>query len=891
MCLRVVDLGVLCTMFKMVYGSEESASVGAYNLAGTEELAKKDHPSRAHAQESRSFRRLVQRVLTTCALATGSSQTHVYSSKGLGPASPLLTNLQHTVAAPLSLREGAPKLPRSLSLPLSLPSQILSSRPGRSFLLLLIVPNRSARPAPPPPPLPRPQHWPARLRYGGSQFPQAARRLQAQLPDCAAHPAPALRQQQQQQEEEEEQEQEQRRAEPLSSRGEPDARHPAAGIQSSRAPHRAAARRRAGDSQSGARTALSGSETGASPSSTTPAATCSGGPGCEDRMRSAPLPPLLLVLLLLLPSGLGNDGAASMEGIIDAAAPAADPDAAPDADPAATPAADPAAAPAAVPATADPAAAPADPTVADPTAALNPAAVPATDPAAAPADPAAANPAAAPTAANPAADPAAAPDATPAAAPNATAAPTAANPAAVPADPAAAPDAAPAAGPAAATTTVSAGGSQNANTETRKSQQIQPSLATTPEVSSFPKSQPKDKEGGSTTTQSTAAPPTLTTAALQPTKNTTSVTPTTDPRASANLTLPSEVIKTSPSPSAITKKSEATSLPDASLQQTTSNFTTYPQDSGSSPSLTSHNTSTPVPGNFSSVIPPETRLTPKTQPTVVTSESTASVIPGVVSRESTSAVYENSTLSPTSPYSSHHQPPAMTTSGSEIFSPIPNKITCLADSYTTENLLVLKMTNFSICDGVKDSRNHSLYMALCRAGKANFNKDRDLCHVQLVPQPEKQEVAVVKVTLQTHLQPKELYEVLKKRWDDLKKLGVSNMTYGKESLDKEVEDRFSMPLIITIVCMAAFLLLVAAIYGCFHQRFTQRKDQQRLTEELQTVENGYHDNPTLEVMETSSEMQEKKVANLNGELGDSWIVPLDNLTKDDLDQEEEDTHL
>lgn len=56
------------------------------------------------------------------------------------------------------------------------------------------------------------------------------------------------------------------------------------------------------------------------------------------------------------------------------------------------------------------------------------------------------------------------------------------------------------------------------------------------------------------------------------------------------------------------------------------------------------------------------------------------------------------------------------------------------------------------------------------------------------------------------------------------------------------------------------------------------------------MENGYHDNPTLEVMETSSEMQEKKVVSLNGELGDSWIVPLDNLTKDDL-EEEEDTHL
>lgn len=55
------------------------------------------------------------------------------------------------------------------------------------------------------------------------------------------------------------------------------------------------------------------------------------------------------------------------------------------------------------------------------------------------------------------------------------------------------------------------------------------------------------------------------------------------------------------------------------------------------------------------------------------------------------------------------------------------------------------------------------------------------------------------------------------------------------------------------------------------------------------MENGYHDNPTLEVMETSPEMQEKK-GGPNGELGDSWIVPLDNLTREDLD-EEEDTHL
>lgn len=64
--------------------------------------------------------------------------------------------------------------------------------------------------------------------------------------------------------------------------------------------------------------------------------------------------------------------------------------------------------------------------------------------------------------------------------------------------------------------------------------------------------------------------------------------------------------------------------------------------------------------------------------------------------------------------------------------------------------------------------------------------------------------------------------------------------------------------------------------------------QQHLTEELQTVENGYHDNPTLEVMEVQPEMQEKKLA-LNGEFNDGWIVPFD-LAKDDI-PDEEDTHL
>ncbi|EHH52518.1 hypothetical protein EGM_12971, partial [Macaca fascicularis] len=213
---------------------------------------------------------------------------------------------------------------------------------------------------------------------------------------------------------------------------------------------------------------------------------------------------------------------------------------------------------------------------------------------------------------------------------------------------------------------------------------------------------------------------------------------------------------------------------------------------------------------------------------------------------------------------------------------------CEAPEMLSEKLLILNLTGNTLCAG--GPPDEKLVTLMCQAVKATFNRTQDECSIRLARIQGSQAVAVKEITIHTKFPAKDVYERLKDKWDELKDAGVSHMQLGDQGPPEEAEDRFSMPLIITIVCMASFLLLVAALYGCCHQRLSQRKDQQRLTEELQTVENGYHDNPTLEVMETSSEMQEKKVVSLNGELGDSWIVPLDNLTKDDLD-EEEDTHL
>ncbi|OPJ77495.1 podocalyxin isoform C [Patagioenas fasciata monilis] len=185
------------------------------------------------------------------------------------------------------------------------------------------------------------------------------------------------------------------------------------------------------------------------------------------------------------------------------------------------------------------------------------------------------------------------------------------------------------------------------------------------------------------------------------------------------------------------------------------------------------------------------------------------------------------------------------------------------------------------------STNVSFFETFCSTSQHAFNASRETCTVMLSSGESHSQHWAVTAIVHLPLDPEKVLEELKEKKDKLEELGIANITYDK--MEREIiNDEFSTPLIITIVTLAGSLLLIAAIYGCCHQRFSQKKDQ-RLTEELQTMENGYHDNPTLEVMETSSEMQEKKV-NLNGELGDSWIVPLDTLMKEDL-EEEEDTHL
>lgn len=111
-----------------------------------------------------------------------------------------------------------------------------------------------------------------------------------------------------------------------------------------------------------------------------------------------------------------------------------------------------------------------------------------------------------------------------------------------------------------------------------------------------------------------------------------------------------------------------------------------------------------------------------------------------------------------------------------------------------------------------------------------------------------------------------------------------------EKITKKSTDNKTL-IAILASCGALLIMIVILAVCASHRRKPYNENQQHLTEELHTVENGYHDNPTLEVMEVQPEMQEKKMV-LNGEFNDSWIVPMDNLPKGCEEiPEEEDTHL
>ncbi|XP_063282326.1 podocalyxin-like protein 2 [Pelobates fuscus] len=98
---------------------------------------------------------------------------------------------------------------------------------------------------------------------------------------------------------------------------------------------------------------------------------------------------------------------------------------------------------------------------------------------------------------------------------------------------------------------------------------------------------------------------------------------------------------------------------------------------------------------------------------------------------------------------------------------------------------------------------------------------------------------------------------------------------------------FVVLVIIGSVCV--MIIIAGIIYICWQRRLPKLKNM-----ELHFVENGCHDNPTLDVAtDAQSEMQEKKTS-LNGgtsHRADGWETLINTNSKEETEAVEEDTHL
>ncbi|KAM6475624.1 podocalyxin-like protein 2 [Liasis olivaceus] len=135
-------------------------------------------------------------------------------------------------------------------------------------------------------------------------------------------------------------------------------------------------------------------------------------------------------------------------------------------------------------------------------------------------------------------------------------------------------------------------------------------------------------------------------------------------------------------------------------------------------------------------------------------------------------------------------------------------------------------------------------------------------------------------------------------WKSLAEIGIQNYTTTSSCQSRPSQTHsdygklFVVLVIIGSICV--IIIIMGLIYNCWQRRLPKMKNMSH-GEELRFVENGCHDNPTLDVASDShSEMQEKKPSvNGGGAVNgpESWDVLISKQTNEEGEVFEEDTHL
>ncbi|XP_066554424.1 podocalyxin-like protein 2 [Amia ocellicauda] len=212
--------------------------------------------------------------------------------------------------------------------------------------------------------------------------------------------------------------------------------------------------------------------------------------------------------------------------------------------------------------------------------------------------------------------------------------------------------------------------------------------------------------------------------------------------------------------------------------------------------------------------------------------------------------------------------------------------------------VILNMSENVDCDTFRVESGDRLLEMLESAFSRKMNSPQGSWLISLSkPDWQDKQLLMTLASEQGFIPTKDVLSMLGEIRRSLYEIGIQNYTSVSGCLSRPSQTRsdygklFVVLVIIGSVCVV--IIVSGLIYICWQKRLPKMKNMSN-GEELHFVENGCHDNPTLDVTSDSqSEMQEKK-ASMNGvgmEGGGNWQVLVNKSAKEEAENMEEDTHL
>ncbi|XP_077081369.1 uncharacterized protein podxl2 isoform X2 [Siphateles boraxobius] len=214
--------------------------------------------------------------------------------------------------------------------------------------------------------------------------------------------------------------------------------------------------------------------------------------------------------------------------------------------------------------------------------------------------------------------------------------------------------------------------------------------------------------------------------------------------------------------------------------------------------------------------------------------------------------------------------------------------------------VILNMTDNFDCDEFRMESGDRLLELLENTFSRKLNIPQESWLIFLSkPTQQDHQLLMALASEQEIIAPKDVLSMLGEIRRGLYEIGIQNYSTVNtcHSRPSQTRSDYGKLFVVLVIIGSVCVLIIASgiIYICWQRRLPKLKNMSR-GEELHFVENGCHDNPTLDVTSDSqSEMQEKKLS-ANGvtaaaDGGSGWQVLVNKPGKDEEDNQEEDTHL